>query len=173
LGQALSLPNIRLSDHWDRRLKRVKYGGLTMLVIAALLSTSLADALVEVEPFKTAITLGFVRDWPFVAYAILWLVLGLVLFKGFCRYVCPLGAFLALPDRLRRLAWIERRVECGSPCQLCRVRCHYQAIEPDGRIDYAECFQCLDCVTIHQDERTCVPLVLAERKRDRVLEGTA
>lgn len=144
-----------------------------MLVIAALLSTSLADALVEVEPFKTAITLGFVRDWPFVAYAILWLVLGLVLFKGFCRYVCPLGAFLALPDRLRRLAWIERRVECGSPCQLCRVRCHYQAIEPDGRIDYAECFQCLDCVTIHQDERTCVPLVLAERKRDRVLEGTA
>jgi polyferredoxin len=173
IGRWLRLPVLRLPDAWDRRLKGVKYGVLTVLVIATLVSTPLADALVEVEPFKTAITLGFVRDWPFVVYALLWLGLGLFLFKGFCRYVCPLGALLALTDRVRRLAWIERREECGSPCQLCRVRCHYQAIEPDGRIDYGECFQCLDCVTIHQDETACVPLVLAARKRDRALEGAA
>ncbi len=171
LGRALKLTEVRLSDRWDRRLKYVKYGALALLVTATLISTPLADALVELEPFKTAITLGFVRDWPFVVYALLWLILGVVLFKPFCRYVCPLGAFLALSDRLRRFAWIERRVECGSPCQLCKVRCAYQAIEPTGRIDYGECFQCLDCVTIHDDEKTCVPLVLAARRR--VLEDTA
>ncbi len=170
LGRAFGFPEIRLSDHWDNRLKYMKYGVLIVLVMATLLSTPLADFFVEVEPFKTAITLGFVRDWPFVVYALFWLVLGLVLFKGFCRYVCPLGALLALSDRLRRFAWIERRVECGSPCQLCKVRCHYQAIEPDGQVDYGECFQCLDCVTIHDDEKTCVPLVLAAKRRTQASE---
>ncbi|MGI9450759.1 MAG: 4Fe-4S binding protein [Geminicoccaceae bacterium] len=173
LGRWLRLPDIALSDHWDRRLKWLKYGVLGVLIIAALTSAAATDALVEVEPFKTAITLGFVRDWPFVAYAVLWLVLGMVLFKGFCRYVCPLGALLALGGRLRRLAWIDRRQECGSPCQLCKVRCQYQAIEPNGRVDYDECFQCLDCVTIYEDEATCVPLVLEQKRRARLQETAA
>ena len=172
LARWLKLPNFRLPDLWDRRLKWVKYAVLAVLVVATFLSMPLADGLVEVEPFKTAITLNFVRSWPFIVYAAFWLVLGLFLFKSFCRYVCPLGAFLALTDRVRQLAWIQRREECGSPCQLCRVRCHYQAIESNGRVDYAECFQCLDCVTIHGDDNTCVPLIIASRRRARALENT-
>ncbi|MGI9500726.1 MAG: 4Fe-4S binding protein [Geminicoccaceae bacterium] len=173
LGRRLRWPDITLPDHWDRRLKWLKFGVLAILIAAALTSAAATDVLVEIEPFKTAITLGFVRDWPFVAYAVFWLILGMVLFKGFCRYLCPLGALLAIVGRLRRLAWIERREECGSPCQLCRVRCQYQAIEPSGKVDYDECFQCLDCVTIYEDPKTCVPLVLAARRRAQSREATA
>ena len=43
-----------------------------------------------------SITTGFDREWWFVAYAVAWIVLGVFVFKAFCRYVCPLGAFLAL-----------------------------------------------------------------------------
>ncbi len=173
LGRWLKLPDIKVADRWDRRLKALKYGILALLIGTTLLSATATDVLVEVEPFKTAITLGFVRDWPFVVYAVFWLVLGMILFKSFCRYVCPLGAFLAIAGRLRRLAWIERRAECGSPCQLCNVRCQYQAIEPKGGIDYDECFQCLDCVTIYEDPKTCVPLVLEARRRAHGDEATA
>ena len=88
-----------------------------------------------------------------------------MLFKGFCRYVCPLGAFLAIGGLLRGRDWIKRRAECGSPCQLCKVRCKYDAIAPSGQIEYSECFQCLDCVTIHDDEAQCVPLILAAKGR--------
>jgi len=91
-------------------------------------------------------------------------VLGLSVFKAFCRYVCPLGAALALGGLLRQRDWIPRRKECGSPCQLCKVRCNYNAIAQDGRIQYDECFQCLDCVTIHDDRTQCVPLILIDRK---------
>jgi hypothetical protein len=45
------------------------------------------------------------------------------------------------------------------------VRCPYGAIRKTGEIAYNECFQCLDCVSIHDDARQCVPLVLAQRKR--------
>lgn len=165
LGRTLRIPQINVPDRWDRRLKWVKYGVLAVLLVTALTAPALNDFLVEVEPFKTAITVGFDREWYYVAYAALWLVLGMALFKGFCRYVCPLGALLAVGGLLRRWEWIPRRVECGSPCQLCKVRCNYGAIERDGRIRYDECFQCLDCVTIHEDPRQCVPLVLAAKRR--------
>ena len=123
------------------------------------------DTVAEVEPFKTAITTYFLRDTVFVAYAAFWLILGTVTFKGFCRWVCPLGALMAIGGLLRGRDWIARRAECGSPCQLCKVRCKYGAIAADGKVGYSECFQCLDCVTIHNDARTCVPLVLAARGR--------
>ena len=171
LGRLLRLPRIEPSEAWDRRLKSLKYVLLAGLVATVFVAPQAVDAVAEVEPFKTAITVYFVREWYYVAYAAAWLVLGAVLFKGFCRYVCPLGAVMAIGGLLRRWDWIERRVECGSPCQLCRVRCDYKAIEPSGKINYSECLQCLDCVKIYDDAKTCVPLVLANRGRGVLVAG--
>ncbi|MEO0363122.1 MAG: 4Fe-4S binding protein, partial [Pseudomonadota bacterium] len=88
------------------------------------------------------------------------------------RYVCPLGALMAVGGVLRGRDWIARRAECGSPCQLCKVKCAYGAIKPTGEIRYAECFQCLDCVQIHDDREQCVPLILAAKGR-RLKPGRA
>lgn len=165
LGRLLRLPEWELSAIWDARLKWLKYGLLAAMVATVLLRPDRVDTVAEVEPFKTAITTFFLREWPFVAYAAAWLVLGMFTFKGFCRYVCPLGALMAIGGLLRGRDWIARRAECGSPCQLCKVRCKYGAIKASGAISYSECFQCLDCVTIHNDARQCVPLVLAAKGR--------
>jgi polyferredoxin len=170
-GRWLRVPSIRLKTAWDRRLKWLKYPILAAIVGAALVSTRLTDSLVEVEPFKTAVTLVFVRSWPFVAYAVALLLLGVVVNKFFCRYLCPLGAALALLGRLRRWDWIARRTECGTPCQTCRYRCAYQAIDARGRVQYDECFQCMDCVAIYDSEDQCAPLLL-EAKRRRVIALT-
>ena len=61
---------------------------------------------------------------------------------------------------------VPRREACGTPCQTCRHRCEYQAIEPTGKIDYAECFQCLDCVSIYQDDEKCFPLIQMRKSGD-------
>ncbi len=167
IGQALRLPQVEPSAYWDRRLKRVKYVLLAGLVATVFIAPDHVDTVAEVEPFKTAITVFFVRDWYYVVYAAFWLGLALVTFKGFCRYVCPLGAVMALGGVLRGRDWIPRRVDCGSPCQLCKVRCKYGAIERSGDVTYSECFQCLDCVTIHDDPAQCVPLILERRQAAR------
>lgn len=156
----------------DRVMRNAKYVVLAGIVAAAASASPLADPMAEVEPFKTSITLFFVRSWPFVAYAVGLIVLNLFVYKAFCRYLCPLGAVFAIGGRLRLLNWIPRRAECGSPCQLCKVRCRYGAIDPAGRVDYAECFQCMDCVTIFHDAKQCVPRILAE-KRPKVRLATA
>ena len=173
LGRALRIPQVTVPDRWDRRLKAVKYVILATLVLVAILAPAAIDKAAEVEPFKTAITVHFRREWYYVAYAGLWLVLGLSVFKGFCRYVCPLGAVMVLGGLLRGRDWIPRRADCGSPCQLCKVRCRYGAIRKTGQIDYAECFQCLDCVTIHDSPTQCVPLILAGRANRRGTAPTA
>jgi NosR/NirI family nitrous oxide reductase transcriptional regulator len=161
------IPKRRVPVHVDRRLKWIKYAILAAIVAAAVGSAHWSDPLVEVEPFKTAITMRFERTWPFVAYALATVLGGAIVYKFFCRYLCPLGASLAFGGRLRRFDWIARRAECGKPCQLCSHRCEYQAIERDGRIDYAECFQCMDCVAVYNSDELCVPRIL-ERKGRRM-----
>lgn len=168
LGRLLRLPQVEPSPRWDARLKWLKYGVLAGLVAVVFVAPEHVDTAAEVEPFKTAITVYFVREWQYVAYAVFWLLLGMVVFKGFCRYVCPLGAVMAIGGLVRGRDWIARRADCGSPCQLCRVRCRYGAIGKSGRIDYSECFQCLDCVQIFDDPQQCVPLILDARRGVRL-----
>ena len=163
-ARLMGLAQRRLRVRTDAMLKAVKYGVLAALLGAATVSAAWTEWLVEVEPFKTSISLHFVRDGPYVAWALACIGLGLFVYRGYCRYLCPLGAALAIPvhvrERLKRWGWIPRREACGTPCQTCRHRCDYQAIAPSGKVDYAECFQCLDCVQLHDDVKSCLPLVL-------------
>lgn len=172
LGRVLRLRQIEPSEAWDSRLKWLKYVVLAGLLALVFTAPARLDQAIEIEPFKTAITTFFVREWYYVAYAVGLLISSMVLFKGFCRYVCPLGAVMVIGGLLRGRDWIARRAECGSPCQLCKVKCSYGAIKKTGEIQYAECFQCLDCVSIHDDTRQCVPLILAT-KNGRSLQKVA
>jgi polyferredoxin len=156
---------IKLHRDLDAKLKWVKYVVLAAIVGLAVVSPTWTDSAVEVEPFKTAITLGFARSWPFAAWAVGLLLVNAFIYKGFCRYLCPLGAGLGLLGRVRLLRWIPRRSECGTPCQTCRHRCEYQAIGTGGAIVYEECFQCLDCVAIHDSPQRCAPLIARTRER--------
>jgi transcriptional regulator of nitric oxide reductase len=168
LTRMLRLPQLKLSGKLDARLKWIKYVLLLTIVGSAFFSSEITDKLVELEPFKTAITLNFVRSWPYVAYAAGLLLGSGVVYKFYCRYLCPFGAALALLGRFRLLDWIPRRSACGTPCQTCRHRCDYQAIRPNGHVVYDECFQCMDCVVIYASDEKCAPLML-DRKRARTV----
>lgn len=163
LGEVIGIKLIRVPEKLDYWLRYTKYLILGVMVYAAFFAPALNDRLIEIEPFKTAVTVYFVREWYFVAYAVGLLIFSMFVFKGFCRYICPLGAVMAIGGLFRVQKWIPRRIECGTPCQLCKVSCDYNAIKKSGEIRYDECFQCLECVTIHEDEDQCVPLVLAAK----------
>ena len=159
VANAIGTRQRRLKTAIDAKLKWIKYGVLAVVLGSLYISPSFAELAVEVEPFKTAISMYFVRDWPYIAWALFCLTLSVVVYRGYCRYICPLGAALAAVNFLQRWSWIPRREACGTPCQTCRHRCEYQAIEKNGEINYAECFQCLDCVSIYQDDQKCLPLI--------------
>lgn len=159
IANAIGLHQRRLRTALDAKLKWIKYGVLTTILASLFVAPSFAEMAVAIEPFETAISFYFVREWPYVLWAVICLGCGVLVYRGYCRYICPLGAALATVNFLQRWSWIPRRDACGTPCQSCRHRCEYQAISPVGKINYSECFQCLDCVSIYQDQERCLPLI--------------
>ena len=163
-AQAVGVRQLNLSHRMHQWLWPIKYVVLAVLVGLSFYSLTVANTAAEIEPFKTAISLHFVRDWPYVLYAATLLMAALTVERFFCRFVCPLGAAMAVGGKLRITNFLKRRDECGSPCQLCARRCPINAIEPSGKIKMAECFYCLDCQVLYHDEHMCPPLVNARRR---------
>lgn len=142
------------------RLWAIKYIILLVLFAISLHSFSMAEHYAEVEPFKTAITLQFQRESGYVFYAVALIAISIVNRKFYCRYICPLGAGLAIPARLRLFDWLKRhRGSCGTPCQICANECEVQAIHPDGRINANECHYCLDCQVTYWNDQKCPPMI--------------
>ena len=166
-ARKLKIPQYELPFAVHERLWAIKYIILLLLFGISLESMSTAELFAEVEPFKTAITLRFDRQWWFVLYAVALLVINLFTRKVYCRYVCPLGAALAIPSKFRLFDWLKRRKDCGTPCQLCAKECEIQAIHPDGQINANECHYCLDCQMTYQNDNKCPPLINKRRKRDK------
>ncbi|WP_413788573.1 4Fe-4S binding protein [Paludibacillus litoralis] len=164
IGRALRLPQWTVPWGLHERLWPLKYMLFLGLFGVSLYSVPLSEKLAEVEPFKTAIILNFVRDWPFVVYAGVILLTGLFVERFYCRYLCPLGAGLAIPARIRMFDWLRRYKECGNPCQVCAIECPVQAIHPTGEINPNECIECLHCQMLYQSEDRC-PVVIKKLKR--------
>ena len=163
----LKIPQYVVPFAIHERLWAVKYLILLALFGLSLESLQTAEQYAEVEPFKTVFLLSFDRDWPFILYAVGLLVISLFSRKVYCRYVCPLGAAIAIPSGIRLFDWLKRRKECGQPCQLCAVECEIGAIEKNGEINLRECHHCLDCQVTYWSETKCPPLVNKHKKRNR------
>ncbi len=155
------------------RLWVIKYTLFVAILALSFYSMKLSLVAAEVEPFKTAISMRFLRAWPFVAFALAVLVAGLFIERFFCRYLCPLGAGLAIPAKLKIFDWLRRRPQCGRECRLCEVRCPVGAIDPLGRINPNECVLCLRCQTILNDPATCIVLKARAARRSRGAEAAS
>lgn len=164
IARALHIPQWTLPWGLHERLWPVKYMIFLGLFGISLMSIEQAEHYAEIEPFKTAIILKFVRAWPFVAYALALVMAGLFVERFYCRYLCPLGAALAIPARLRMFDWLKRYRECGNPCQSCANQCPVQAIHPTGEINPNECVNCLHCQVLYQSNTIC-PVVMKRAKR--------
>lgn len=164
-ARKLKIKQFELPFAVHERLWAIKYLVLLALFAISLESIGEAERYAEVEPFKTVIMLKFQREWGYVLYAGILLSLSIFTHKAYCRYICPLGAALAIPAKFRLFDWLKRRKECGTPCQICAQECEIQAIHPTGEINANECHWCLDCQVTYHDEQKCPPLIQKYKKR--------
>jgi NAD-dependent dihydropyrimidine dehydrogenase PreA subunit len=117
----------------------VKYGVLGVILVPAIAGS---DAVVfqYFEPF------GTVFFWS--TSTVLWLIAGAVLIGSFiiprfyCRYLCPLGAALALASLISPFR-IKRVQQC-TLCTVCEHACPTGAIQRES-IDFRECVRCNRC----------------------------
>ncbi len=155
------------------RLLAFKYLVLVVLIGLSLNSIATAEPFLEIEPFKTAISLRFQREWYYAGYALLLILISLVTTKFYCRYICPLGALLSFSSRFKIFNWLRRRPECGSVCHTCGNDCSVGAINNKGEIDESECHYCLECQTTYWDEHRCPVMVSKRARRERRAKRSA
>lgn len=167
VAKAFNIKQVMVPWFVHERIWTFKYLIFLVLFGFSLHSLEWAERLAEVEPFKTAIILKFVREWPYVIFALVMLLPGIFIERFYCRYLCPLGAALAIPGKMRMFSWLKRYKDCGTPCQRCGNECMVQAIHPLGDINVNECLYCLHCQVVYADQNACPVLVQKSLKEER------
>ena len=144
----------------ERRASWIKYGILTA-VIAYFLITKNPLIYPYVEPF-----------WMFGLHLrtpVLLTLLGTLLIttvfvrNAYCRFLCPLGAFLGIVSNLTVFR-IKRWSECNT-CRICEKTCEWGAIR-GPKIVMTECVRCDDCERLYADEKKCPHHLILIRKAD-------
>jgi NosR/NirI family nitrous oxide reductase transcriptional regulator len=155
----LSLPG---NVHW--KLIYLKYIIFAIILGVSFYNFMLSVHLAEVEPFKTFV-LELHRQWYFVLYFILITAGSIIIYRAYCRYLCPLGAALNIPSfiKLIPLIKLKRHGMCGR-CKICGRECGYQAITPEGKVKVTECLDCLECQVNFWDEDKCPALIKKEKR---------
>ena len=161
-----NIPQYAVPWALHERLWPIKYLVFLALLGLSVYSLALAEHYAEIEPFKTAIVLRFARSWPYLLFVGALLGAGLFIERFYCRYLCPLGAALAIPARISMFHWLKRYRNCGDPCHRCAQDCMVQAIDPMGEINPNECLHCLNCQQMYYNEEVC-PVVIQKLAKAR------
>jgi len=147
--------------HW--KLIYLKYLLFALIIGIGFYNFFLAEYLTELEPFRTFI-LKLKREWYFVLYFVILTAGSVIIYRAFCRYLCPLGAAIGIPSFLKFVPFLRlKRYDFCHSCKICSRTCSPDAITTDGLIDTRECLGCLDCQINFWDEDTCP--VLIKRKK--------
>ena len=168
LGQLAGLKRFQrlLPRRMHDRLKWVKYVAFAVLLLVSFYSMETAEILAEIEPFKSTFLVGvWNRPWPYGLFVGVILGISILSERPYCKYVCPLGAGLAIPGKFR-LFPIRRKRECQI-CKACATGCGAHAIDAKGRIDQKECLLCLDCIIMYYDDHACPPLTRERKSREK------
>ncbi len=148
------------------KLKWIKYIIFAVLLAMSFYAIGTAEKMAEVEPFKTTFLVGvWNRSWPFVLYWVVLFVAAAFIERPFCKYLCPLGAALAIPSTFRFFG-LKRKQECTT-CKACAKVCGSLAIDAAGKIDQRECLLCLDCMVLYYDAHACPPLSQERKQREK------
>ena len=144
----------------ERRASHIKFAVLAF-ALSYFLVTKNPLIYPYIEPF-----------WMFGIYgrsAPMWIGLAVLLTATifvrnlYCRFLCPLGAFLGVLSHLTVFR-IKRWSECNT-CRICEKACDWGAIQ-GPKILQAECVRCDDCERLYDDTKKCPHHIIIIRKAD-------
>ena len=143
----------------ERRANYIKYGILTGILLYFFTTRDIL-AFRYVEPFWMFTGQGTLPLWTAVGVL---LVASVFVSNLYCRFLCPLGAFLGVVSNLTVFR-IKRWSECKT-CRICEKACEWGAIE-GPRIIQSECVRCDDCERLYASPTKCPHHIIIIRKAD-------
>ncbi len=137
--------DLRLPNRLSSQLSYIRF-----FVLVAIMVVTYAHGpdhvlpFISVDPYRAAFHFGAEMD---IAK---WLVLGgvfilaLVLERGFCAYLCPLGAFVGTAH-LAALTRVQKNANSCNDCGQCDAACPVN-LTPSGKLEHHRCILCQRCI---------------------------
>jgi polyferredoxin len=151
----------------DKPARFLKYGVLAVFVILSAIIGELAIR--PYDPWATyhhLFSSDLSSEFP-IGFAVLMIsIVGSFFYdRFFCKYLCPMGAFLGLINRLG-LFRIKRNNETCIHCYACDRVCPVNIkVEQTDTVNSSECIACNECVNVCPVENT---LFVSSPKRCRI-----
>jgi polyferredoxin len=142
-GKLSQAPFPRQLPRWaDRPLRYVKY-----LILGLVLFTSVAAVYPPLHPFCPAravfsfkLTTGLM--WSVL---IIFIITSLLVERIWCKYLCPLGAALAIFNRISPVRLYADFKSCNH-CGRCDIECSMGIKDVPDNLSDTECIRCLECL---------------------------
>jgi len=151
---------IKIPRAIEDRAAWIKYGILAA-VITYFIVTRNPLIYPYVEPFWL---FGIHGKTPLLWAMLTTLLVATVFVRNlYCRFLCPLGAFLGILSTLTVFR-IKRWSECKT-CKICEKACEWGAIR-GPQIVLTECVRCDDCERLYEDTTKCPHHLILIRKAD-------
>lgn len=148
--------------HGDKLLRKLKY--IILIVFVILLPLFVVDIIGQGEPYFCKLIcpagtleggiflvltdkslrsmVGWLYAWKSVLLVIT-IVLSMIIYRPFCKYICPLGAFYSIFNPISVFRYRvdkDRCVNCGKCRQVCQMQ-----VNPVENANHPECIRCGRC----------------------------
>ena len=162
LLQKIPFPKKIKTFRGDRLLRKLKY--LILLVFVILLPMFLVDVLGQGAPYFCKLicpvgtmeggiplvlshpsmrgALGWLYAWKNVLL-ILTIFLSILIYRPFCKYICPLGAIYSVFQPISVFRYrvdLEKCTGCGACAETCKMQ-----VNPAAHANHPECIRCGAC----------------------------
>lgn len=146
----------------DKFLRKLKY--IFLLIFVILMPLFIVDILGQGAPFFCKLVcpvgtlegglplvllnqamrgaIGFLYIWKNIILIII-LILSIIIYRPFCKYICPLGAIYSFFNPISIFGLQLKEDKCIN-CGICAKTCPMQ-VDPVDNKDHAECIRCGLC----------------------------
>jgi len=126
-------------DQWARYLKY-----LVLLIVLIASVKAVYPPLREICPARALFS--FELGEPLLVSVLITFIITSLLVKRFwCKYLCPLGAFLAITNKFAPLRVVINKNSCTN-CGRCEAECPVDIPAIPDSMRSLECIQCLECI---------------------------
>lgn len=125
----------------DKTLRYAKYFVLAIILIASLYMVY--PPLHNFCPLRAVF--GLQMTSLLWAVLIIFLVTSILVERFWCKYFCPLGALLAIFNKISPVRLVSDNNHCNN-CGRCDIECSMGIQDVSANLNDAECIRCLECL---------------------------
>ncbi|MDO4301863.1 MAG: FMN-binding protein [Clostridia bacterium] len=148
IGKRFLKIKYKINSQIDKMLKLIKYFVLALFVISAVWGLALPNNINPLNTFGNIFAFDYAALFSVGGLLLIIIVVGsMFVQRGFCRYICPLGALFCVISKFKAIKIYKPSHKCGE-CKYCTLQCP-MGIElyNSDTVKSGECIGCMKCIS--------------------------